>query len=253
MACLGRLIGAGIGFATGGVIGALIGGAIGSMFDNISSGQKISGAENGNRRQNWQQNRQQMSQRDFYSSLLVLIAAVMKADGVVKKSELDYVKRYLLSSFGENNATQLLHALRDVLQKDIPLTQVCSEIRQNMPYASRLELLHLLYAIAQSDGSIDKSELDVIQTIANGLGISSADAESIKATFYDDLESAYTVLEISSSATDDEVRKAYKKMAVKYHPDKVSHLGEDVQRSATEKFKKINEAYEKIKKQRNIN
>ena len=253
MACLGRLIGAGIGFATGGVIGALIGGAIGSMFDNISSGQKISGAENGNRRQNWQQHRQQMSQRDFYSSLLVLIAAVMKADGVVKKSELDYVKRYLLSSFGENNATQMLHALRDVLQKDIPLTQVCSEIRQNMPYASRLELLHLLYAIAQSDGSIDRSELDVIQTIANGLGISSADAESIKATFYDDLESAYTVLEIDSSASDDEVRKAYKKMAIKYHPDKVSHLGEDVQKSATEKFKKINEAYERIKKQRNIN
>lgn len=253
MACLGRLIGAGIGFATGGVIGALIGGAIGSMFDNITAGQQISGEENTSRRQNWQQSRQQMSQRDFYSSLLVLIAAVMKADGVVKKSELDYVKRYLLGSFGETKATQLLHALRDVLQKDIPLTQVCSEIRQNMPYASRLELLHLLYTIAQSDGSIDRSELDVIQTIANGLGISSADAESIKATFYDDLESAYTALEISSSATDDEVRKAYKKMAVKYHPDKVSHLGEDVQRSATEKFKKINEAYEKIKKQRNIN
>ena len=200
-----------------------------------------------------QQNRQQMSQRDFYSSLLVLIAAVMKADGVVKKSELDYVKRYLLSSFGETKATQLLHALRDVLQKEIPLTQVCSEIRLNMPYASRLELLHLLYAIAQSDGSIDRTELDVIQTIANGLGISSADAQSIKATFYDDLDSAYTVLEISPSATDDEVKKAYKKMAVKYHPDKVSHLGEDVQRSANEKFKKINEAYEKIKKQRNIN
>lgn len=253
MACLGRLIGAGIGFATGGVIGALIGGAIGSMFDNITAGQQISGEENTSRRQNWQQSRQQMSQRDFYSSLLVLIAAVMKADGVVKKSELDYVKRYLLSSFGETKATQLLHALRDVLQKDIPLTQVCSEIRQNMPYASRLELLHLLYAIAQSDGSIDRTELDVIQTIANGLGISSADAQSIKATFYDDLDSAYTVLEISPSATDDEVRKAYKKMAVKYHPDKVSHLGEDVQRSATEKFKKINEAYEKIKKQRNIN
>jgi len=93
----------------------------------------------------------------------------------------------------------------------------------------------------------------VISQIANGLGISSADSQSIRATFFDDLESAYKVLEISPSATDEEVKKAYKKMAVKYHPDKVSHLGEDVQKSATEKFKKINEAYERIKKQRNLN
>ncbi len=250
MACLGRLLGAGIGFATGGVIGALIGGAIGSMFDNVATGRQIGGG--GQRQQSWSQSRQQMSQNDFYSSLLVLIAAVMKADGVVKKSELDYVKRYLLNTFGETKATQLLHTLRDILQKDIPLQQVCLEIRQNMQYASRLELLHVLYYIAQSDGNIDDSELDVISTIANGLGISYSDAQSIKATFYDDLDSAYQMLEITPSATDEEVKKAYKKMAVKYHPDKVSHLGEDVQKTANEKFRKINEAYEKIKKQRNI-
>lgn len=250
MACLGRLIGAGIGFATGGVIGALIGGAIGSLFDNVDTKRVSSGTNN--TFGGWQQQRQQMSQSDFYSSLLVLIAAVMKADGVVKKSELDYVKRYLLTTFGETKANQMLHALRDVLQKDIPLQDVCLQIRQNMQYASRLELLHLLYYIAQSDGFIDQTEIDVITTIANGLGISSADAQSIKASFYDDLDSAYQMLEISSSATDEEVKKAYKKMAIKYHPDKVSHLGEDVQRSANEKFRKINEAYEKIKKQRNI-
>lgn len=245
MARWGRIIGAGIGFATGGIIGALIGGAIGSLFDDTGSGLK--GYESN------QQQQQRMSQNDFYSSLLVLVAAVMKADGIVKKSELDFVKGYLLRSFGETKATQMLHVLRDILQKEIPVTQVCMQIRQNMHYASRLELLHLLYHIAQSDGVIDAKELDVISMIANALGISSADSQSIKATFYDDLESAYQVLEITSAATDDEVRKAYKKMAVKYHPDKVSHLGEDVQKSATEKFKKINEAYERIKKQRNLN
>ena len=127
------------------------------------------------------------------------------------------------------------------------------EIKKNMQYESRLELLHFLYQIAKSDGNIDKSELSLIERIANFLGISSADAQSIKSTFYDDLDSAYKILEISPSATDEEVKKAYKKMAVKYHPDKVSHLGEDVQKSATEKFKKVNEAYERIKKQRNIN
>lgn len=246
MARLGKIIGAGIGFATGGIIGALIGGAIGSLFDNAAEAG-LKGVESDTYR------RQQMSQNDFYSSLLVLIAAVMKADGAVKKSELDYVKQFLLRSFGETRATQMLHALRDILQKDIPLSQVCMQIRQNMQYASRLELLHVLYRIAQSDGSVDAQEIQIIETIAGGLGISTADAQSIKATFHDDLESAYKMLEIPSTATDEEVKKAYKKMAIKYHPDKVSHLGEDVQKSATEKFKKINEAYEQIKKQRNLN
>lgn len=246
MARLGRIIGAGIGFATGGIIGALIGGAIGSLFDNVGQTSKTIG-------ENPFLQQQRMSQNDFYSSLLVLIAAVMKADGIVKKSELDYVKGYLLRSFGESKATQMLHALRDILQKEIPLQQVCTQIRQNMQHASRLELLHLLYSVAKSDGSIDPSELRLIDSIAGMLGISAADNQSIKSTFYDDLESAYKVLEIDSSATDEEVKKAYKKMAVKYHPDKVSHLGEDVQKTATEKFKKINEAYEKIKKQRNLN
>lgn len=245
MVRLGRLIGAGIGFATGGIIGALIGGAIGSLFDNVTyiktNGSGMTFEEE-----------QRMSQQDFYSSLLVLMAAVMKADGVVLRSELDYVKRYLLSAMGEQKASKMLLLLRDILKKDIPVSDVCTQIRQNMQYASRLELLHLLYHIAQSDGAIDQSELQILDTIASGLGISSSDASSIKATFYDDLESAYQVLEITSSATDEEVKKAYKKMAVKYHPDKVSHLGEDVQRSANEKFRKINEAYERIKKQRNI-
>lgn len=245
MVRLGRLIGAGIGFATGGIIGALIGGAIGSLFDNVTyiktngTGMTF-------------EDEQRVSQQDFYSSLLVLMAAVMKADGVVLRSELDYVKRYLLSTMGEQKASKMLLVLRDILKKDIPVSDVCTQIRQNMQYASRLELLHLLYHIAQSDGAIDQPELQILDTIASGLGISSSDASSIKATFYDDLESAYQVLEITSSATDEEVKKAYKKMAVKYHPDKVSHLGEDVQRSANEKFRKINEAYERIKNQRNI-
>ncbi len=243
----GRLIGAGIGFATGGIIGALIGGAIGSLFDNVT-------VTTGNFSSNspFTQQQQQMSQNDFYISLLVLMAAVMKADGVVKKNELNYVKQYLLSSFGEERAVQMLKALREVLAKEIPLQQVCAQIRANMMYESRLELMHFLYSLAQSDGVIDDSEFSVIEQIANFLGISSADAQSIKSTFHDDLESAYTALQITSAATDEEVKKAYKKMAIKYHPDKVIHLGEEVQKSATEKFRKINEAYERIKKQRNI-
>jgi len=63
---------------------------------------------------------------------------------------------------------------------------------------------------------------------------------------------AYDVLEIPATATDEQVKKAYRKMAVKYHPDKVSYLGEEIQLAANEKFKKVNQAYQLISKERSI-
>ena len=66
------------------------------------------------------------------------------------------------------------------------------------------------------------------------------------------LEGAYKVLEVSPDATDDEVKKAYRKLALKHHPDRVASLGEDVQKAAEEKFKNINDAYERIRKARGM-
>ncbi len=242
MAKIGKIIGAAAGFALGGPIGALIGLAIGSVFDNTTVTVQSGTAGYG----------QRVTPADFALSLMVLIAAVMKADGTVKRAELDFVKAYLRQAYGEQATLELLQVLRDVLQKEIPLYEVCLQIKSNMTYAARLELLHFLYKIALSDTVLDASEMRVIDDISKYLGISAGDANSIRATFYDDLESAYQALEISANATDEEVKKAYKKMAVKYHPDKVSNMGEEVQKSATEKFKKINEAFDRIKKQRGI-
>ena len=112
--------------------------------------------------------------------------------------------------------------------------------------------MHFLYGIAKADGYIDSAEQMLIDRIAYLIGISQSDMISIKSMFSDDIESAYKVLEIEEASLNEEVKKAYRKMAVKYHPDKVSHLGVDFQQSANEKFQKINEAYEKIKKERNL-
>lgn len=245
MAKLGKFIGAAAGFVLGGAIGALVGFAIGSVFDassvSVQRGSQFQGA----------------TSVDFAISLIVLIAAVMKADGSVKRAELDFVKSYLMRAYGQQRTEELLPILRDVLKKPIPLQEVCLQIRSNMNYASRLELLHFLLRLAISDSHYSAPEKQVILQIANYLGITPTDFQSIHASLQIDsssnsLENAYKVLEITESASDEDVKKAYKKMAVKYHPDKVSHLGEEVQNSATEKFKKVNEAYEKIKKQRNL-
>jgi len=235
------------GWVIAGPIGGIFGFAIGSLFDKISdAGESAPEAT---------------ARNDFSLCLLVLLAAVMKADGVVKRSELDYVKNYLKKVFGVETAQELVLQLRDILRKDVPLADVCLQIRANMDYHSRLELLHLLYCVAAADGDLCQVEVNVITFIARNMGISDADNISIKATFFrntqytttkDELTAAYEILEISESATDEEVKRAYKKMAVKYHPDKVSYLGEEAQETASQKFKKVNEAYEKIKKARNM-
>lgn len=239
----GKWVGGGLGWAFGGPIGGLIGFMFGSMFDSGNNpGYKSHPYEEGTPTQTG----------DFSMSLLVLSAAVMKADGVVKKSELEYVRRFFNTNFGIDKSNQQMLILRELLKKDINIQDVSYQISRYMDYSSRLQLLHYLFGIALSDGHIDNSEINIIQSIAAYLKLSTADYDSVKAMFVKDTDGAYKILEIESTASDEEVKKAYKKMAVKYHPDKVSHLGEDVRKAAEEKFQTMNAAYEEIKKQRGM-
>jgi DnaJ like chaperone protein len=186
-------------------------------------------------------------------SLLVLVAAVMKADGKVVKSELDYVKQFFVRQFGPESAKQALLMLKDILKQEIPVRDVCLQIKGNMDYSSRLQLLHLLFNLSLADSVIHPSEIQIIEKISSYLGVNSNDFLSIRNMFIPETDSSYKILEIVPSSSNEEVKKAYRRMAMKYHPDKVSHLGDDIRKSADDKFAMVNEAYEKIKRERNIN
>jgi len=239
MGKFGKWVAGGLGWAVFGPIGGILGFAIGSMFDTpeFTKTKRYSSTTTGS----------------FAMTLLVLVAAVMKADGKVLKSELSYVKKYFIQQFGEDSAIEALQMLRNILNQNIPVDSVGQQVKQNLDYSSRLQLLHLLFGVAQADGKVDVSELNVINSISYNMGVSQKDFDSIKSMFVADVDSAYKILEIEKSASDEEVKKAYRKMALKFHPDKVSHLGEEFQSQAKEKFQKVNDAYEKIKKERNIN
>jgi DnaJ like chaperone protein len=241
MGKFGKWLGGGLGFVMGGPIGGLLGFLVGSMVDSTTIYTSAYSPVHG-----------RTTQGDFGVSLLVLIAAVMKADGKVVKSELDYVKQFFINQFGRDSAAEASIMLRDLLKKDIPLMDVCRQIGRNMDYPSRLQLLHLLFNISLADGNIQPSEQTIIEKISGYLGISDTDYISIKNMFVPETDSSFKILEIDRTASDEEVKKAYRKMAMKYHPDKVSQLGEDYKKTAEEKFKKVNEAYEKIKKERNM-
>ncbi|MEA3479042.1 MAG: TerB family tellurite resistance protein, partial [Bacteroidota bacterium] len=230
-------IGGGLGWAFGGPIGGILGFAFGSMVDGMKSGATAyRGTQSG----------------DFSVALMVLTAAVMKADGKVVRAELDYVKNFLKHQFGEQEGQNKVLLLREILKQEYNVQEVSQQIKQFMEYPSRLQLLHFLFGISSADGAYHAKEVDMIILISNYLGVRLADLNSIKAMFVKDVNSAYKILEVPEGATDAEVRKAYHKMAVKYHPDKVAHLGGDVKRAATDKFQKLNGAYEEIKKRRGI-
>jgi len=242
MAKVGKWITGGLGWAFFGPIGGILGFVVGSMFDNTTV---ITG------RQEYQPG-QPTTQGGYIMSLLVLVAAVMKADGKVLKSELDYTKDFFVRSFGPAAAAEAIKILRDLLNQNIPVTEVSQQIRKNMDHPSRLQLLHFLFGIAAADGIVHESEHQLIAHIAQQMGISEKDYQSIESMFVANTDAAYKILEAEPTATDDELKKAYRKMALKYHPDKVTYLGEDVQKGANEQFQKVNEAWEVLKKQRGI-
>ena len=246
MGSFGKWIGGGLGWVLGGgPVGALIGFALGSMFDgslHVNTSHTLGQGNN-------------TTEGDFKMSLLVLVACIMKADGRVDKAELAVVKKFLVANFGEEGALDALQILKKLLDQPIDETEVAMQIGQNLNYSSKLELLHLLFNIAYADGEVVASELNTIQRIAQIFRIDRLDFESIKAPYMKHVDTnwAYKSLEIEPNATNEEIKKAYRRMAMKYHPDKVNDLGEEVKKSATEKFRSINEAYESLKKQRGIN
>ncbi|MCM1034252.1 MAG: TerB family tellurite resistance protein [Paludibacter sp.] len=251
---IGKWILGGLGFVLGGPIGAVVGVVLASFLEDGS--RVLPEAEQEFRQTTHQNNTRthRPSQGDIHISILVLIACTMKADGHVRKSELDAVKRFLVRTYGKQQALEALQVLKQLLEQTINPDAVARQIAQNVNYSTRLEILHFLLDLAHTDGEYAPTEQQLIAQIAVALGIRPTDFRSLSALYEKDKNPdwAYQALEIQPSATNDEVKKAYRRMAMKYHPDKVASAGEDIRQKATEKFRAINEAYEYIKQQRGI-
>jgi DnaJ like chaperone protein len=244
-----KWIGGALGWAMGGPIGGLLGFAIGYIADDSTfKGNK----SHTSGQRSYEQYRHHTRSGDFSSALLVLSAAIMKADSRLMKSELDYIREFYRKQFGEATAAQQMGVLKDLLKRDIQVREVCEQIRYYMEHSMRLQLMYYLFGLASADGKVDKSEMHLIEQIAGYLGLSEKDYESLKAMHYKDTDGAYKILETTKEASDEEVKKAYRRMAMKYHPDKVRGLGEQHEKSAQEKFIKVQQAYEQIKAERGM-
>ena len=249
-----RLFGGALGFTLGGPLGAIVGVALGNVAANLAgAGEMLISDGSGNRRYNASRN-QTATQADFHLSVLVLSAVVIKADGKVDPKELEFVRAGFVKMFGKDKANQSFKVFNSVVKQDINTRAICEQIRHATTHAMRLQLIHFLFQIGEADGHLHEAELASIRTIASYLYVRSGDLESIHAMFAKNAtkKDYYTILEIQQFATDDEVKKAYRKMAKKYHPDKLLDMGIDVRKAAEEKFLKVQEAYERICKERGI-
>jgi DnaJ like chaperone protein len=233
----------GLGWMFGGPMGALLGYSLGSLFSKADEQEKF------------QQHYGSMSQpaANFEISLLVLAAYVIKADGKVDQRELDYVRAQFKQMFGAKRAEESFKVFKHIINSDeVSLRQICLQIDKQLSHAQRLQLIHFLYGISMADGHIDVTEVDMIEKIGGYMHIHVHDLASIKAMFFKEPKQYYKILELETTATDNEVKKAYRKMAMKHHPDKLNDLNEAQQKMGTEKFLKIQEAYEAIKKERGL-
>ncbi|GGX12124.1 TerB family tellurite resistance protein [Aquimarina muelleri] len=227
--------------------GAVLGFILGSLIDSATS--KNSG---GFKKVFTQET--EVTPADFELNLLSLSSIVIKADGKINQTELDYVRRYFVSSYGKERANATFRTFNEIIKsREVSAQHICLYITQHTRYPSRLQILHFLFGIANADGSVSVSEAEEIQKIAGFLRINFKDFESIKAMFFKTGDHAYKILEIDKTATDADVKKAFRTMAKKYHPDKVQHMDQIHIKGAEAKFKEVQKAYDQIKKERGIN
>jgi len=232
---LGKWVGVGAGWFLGGPIGAIIGYYISkSFFDGKNDQEKA-----------------------YELSLLILSSLVIKSDGKIVKAELEYVKKFFVNTFGIQKANKYFEVFNKLNKQSLSsqLRPVCQQLNSYVNHASRLQIIHFLFGVSASDNEIHPSEVELIKKIAGYLNINQYDFESIHSMFLSEgtgnsLNKWFAILELEKNASNDEIKKAHRKMVIKYHPDKLQGVSQDIKKLAEEKFLLVQKAYENIMKGR---
>lgn len=239
-----KWIAAFIGFLLYRFPGAVLGFFIGSFLDGL----KVSSV---NAQTIFGERPSGVSPADFELNLLSLCSIVIKADGKVNHTELDYVRQYFVQTYGKEKANAIFRTFNEVVKsREINAQRICGYLNTKLGYAVRLQLVHFLFGIAAADGAVSELESNKIHDIAGFFRISYRDFESVKAMFVRSADNAYKILEIDASVSDAEVKKAYRQMVKKYHPDKVRSQDEAIKKGAEDKFREVQKAYEQIQMER---
>jgi DnaJ like chaperone protein len=204
---------------------------------------------------------QSESHNRFVWLLVQILMHIAKIDGEITKDEVQTIQRFFQYNlhYTQTKMLWVKELIKEATGSTTPLESLLEEFKNTFAYEPRLILLELVYQVLYTKGSVPESELDIARFIARYLEISAYDQRTIEAKYqYHNRQSAarsgdmaaqyYAVLGLDQGASADEIKQAYRKLSMKYHPDKVRHLGDEFQKVAEEKMKEINAAYDFFKK-----
>lgn len=237
----GKAIGAGLGFLFGGPLGAIFGAMTGNFFDSASQGQIATGGPHNDHERSL----------NFITHLVGILVSIAKADGRVNTHEVKVIERAFVSfGFKGEDLNFIRGLINQTVRVNLDLQAVCYEFKQYSSYEERLSLLRIVYMVAFADKEFHTNEENMINRLIGYLEITVDDAFEIRGEFCSDHDKHYRILNTTRGASVEEIKKAYRDLSKKYHPDRVTHLGDEFAQLASEKFQKINEAYEKIKSEK---
>ncbi|MFC1583178.1 TerB family tellurite resistance protein [Candidatus Neomarinimicrobiota bacterium] len=190
---------------------------------------------------------------DFGLSLMALLPPVVKADREVSQPELDFIHYFFVTTFGTDQADDLMELLGIILELDYSMEKVCLQIQRLMDQSSHLLLIYLLFQLAQADEQIDPEEIDVIRDIGTCIGLSTNDFLSIQSMFIAEEGVSYRILQTKPGADRKTVEQAYQNASATHDPEHIGHLGEEFQTLARKKLRAVNDAYQTIMEERGWN
>jgi DnaJ like chaperone protein len=252
----GKAIGAGLGFMLGGPIGAILGGVLGHTYD-VESGGSRKYFEN--KDHSWPELEQEFDRQYlFYVSLASLAAKMAKADGVITSDEIRAFDSFLVNELGLSieERKQVAAFFNEAKNSSADAVAIARQFRSLIGNQRDVLgiMIQLLFKIALADGKIHSNEEQFIHSVASVFGIAANEFEQIKAMFYQSSDHAYKILGVAKTASNEEVKKTYRKLVQEFHPDKLQAKGvpEDFMKLAHEKMAEINKAYTDIRKERGI-
>ena len=250
MGWLGKIVGGTLGFAIGGPLGAIAGAAFGHVFDRSNEAyygqeslQPLPGEE---------------AQFTFFVAAFSMLAKLTQVDGRVTSQEVDTINRYMMEDLhldpeGRMVATNIFNAAMNSPNSFEDFARQFYGQFYNQPQILDM-MLDILFRVSVADGSMNAKEEVLLKNAARIFNFSDRTFDAIKARYVQTSDKYYAVLGLDQSATDEQIKKQYRKLVMEYHPDRIISKGlpEEFTQLANEKFREIQEAYEILRKERNI-
>lgn len=242
-----------LGLFIGRTPGAIIGVIIGAIIDYLQKAEPENKKENENR---------------VDDDVIILAAALLKTKPAIGNIELEYLKRFLARFYGTIRIPECTEKLHYYFEKKIDINYFAQSMAENYSYRARMRIFEFYFGLAASDAEVSGQEEKILIHIAKGLGLSHVHYDNIRSTYFNRFKQSenksrfpvnpqrindfYTTLGISANVGDAEVKKAFRTMVLKYHPDRNVFENERQKKEATEKFHHVTQAYERIKEHRGI-